>query len=54
MIRRGTYQAASEDSRRAYEPLSDLWQDVDPDSDSSDDGSSDEGIKYQENPDDQK
>ena len=46
-IRRGTYQAAYEDSRWAYEPVSDFWPDVDPDSDSSDYGSSDEGIKNQ-------
>ena len=25
MIRRESYQAASEDSRWAYEPVSDLW-----------------------------
>ena len=38
VIRRGTYQAASEDSRWAYEPLSDLWPDIDPDGDSGADG----------------
>ena len=53
VIRRGTYQAAAEDSRWAYEPVSDLWPDIKPDSDSSDDGSSDEVSKYQDNPDDQ-
>ena len=41
VIRRGTYQAASEDSRWAYEPLSDIWPDIYPASDSSNDGSSD-------------
>ena len=48
-IRRGTYKAASEDSRWVYEPVSDLWADVEPDSDSSDGGSSDEGSKDQYN-----
>ena len=33
--------------------MSDLWQDINPGSDSSDDRSSDERIKYQYNPDDQ-
>ena len=37
LIRRGTYQAASEDSWWAYESVSDLWLDIDPDSDSNDD-----------------
>ena len=41
VIRRATNQAASEDSRWAYEPVSDLWQDMEPDSDSSVYGSSD-------------
>ena len=45
-------KTASEDSRRAYEQVYDLWPDVEPDSDSSDDWSSDEGGKYQENIDD--
>ena len=53
MIRKGTYQAASEDSRWEYEPVSDLWPDIEPDSDSSDDVSRDKGSKYQENLDDQ-
>ena len=52
VVRIGTYRSASEDSRWAYEPVSDLWPDIDPDSDSSDDGSSDTVRKYQENPDD--
>ena len=43
------YQEASEYIRCAYEPVSYLCPDVDPNSDSSDDGSSDEEIKYQEN-----
>ena len=47
VIIRGTYQAASEDSRCAYEPVSNLWPDIEPYSDSSDDGSIDEVIKYQ-------
>ena len=51
VIRRGFYQAASEDSRWAYEPVSDLWPDIEPYSDSSNDGSSDEGGKDQYNPD---
>ena len=38
VVRRGTYQAASEDISWAYEPVSDLWPYIDPDSDSSDDG----------------
>ena len=49
----GTYQAASEDSRWAYEPVSYLWPDIDHDSDPRDDGSSDKGSKDQKNPDDQ-
>ena len=53
VIRRGTYQSASEDSRWAYEPVSDLWSNIEPASDSSDDGSSDEGSKNQDNPDGQ-
>ena len=40
VIRRRTYQAASEDIRWAYEKVSDLWPDVEPDIDFSDDGSS--------------
>ena len=53
VIRRGTYQEASEDSRWAYEPFYDLWTDIDTDGDSSDYGSSDKGIKDQEKLDDQ-
>ena len=52
VIIRGTYQAAYEDSRWVYEPVSDLWSDIYPDSDSIDDGSIDEVSKDQENPDD--
>ena len=37
VIIRGSYQAASEDSRWAYEPVSDLWPDMYPDGDSSND-----------------
>ena len=33
--------------------MSDLWPDIEPDSDSSNEGSGDEGIKDQDNPDDQ-
>ena len=33
-----TYQAVAENSRWSYEPVTDLWPDVDPCSDSSDDG----------------
>ena len=51
MIRRGTYQSESEDIMWAYEPVSDFWPDIDPDSDSCNDGSSYEGGKDQENPD---
>ena len=46
VIRRGTHQAAFEDSRWEYEPVSDLWPDIERVSDSIDDGSSDEVIKY--------
>ena len=38
VIRIGTYQAAAEDIRWAYEQVQDLWPDIDPNSDSSDDG----------------
>ena len=41
----------SEDRRGAYEPASFMCPDIEPDSYSSDDGSSDEGIKERENPD---
>ena len=51
LIKRGTYQASSEDIRWAYEPVSDLWPDIEPVSDSSNDGSSDEVSKDQDNPD---
>ena len=50
MIKRETYQTASEYSRWAYESVSDLWLDIDPASDYIDYGSSDEERKYQENP----
>ena len=45
VIKRGTYQASSEDRRWAYEPVYYLLPDIEPDSDYSDDGSSDEGRK---------
>ena len=51
MIIRWNYQADSKDARWEYEPVSDLWPDIEPDNDSSDDGSSDEVRKYQDNPD---
>ena len=53
MIRIGTYQTASEDIRWAYEPVSGLWPYIEPDSNSSGVGSSDEEIKDQENSDGQ-
>ena len=53
MIRRGTYQEVYEDSRWAYEPVYCLWTDIEPNSDSSDDGSNNKVSKYQENPYDQ-
>ena len=53
VIRRGTYQAEPEDSRWEYEPVPYLWPDIDPDSDSRNDGSSDEGSNDQVNLDDQ-
>ena len=53
LIRRGTCQAAYEDIRWAYEPVSDLWPDIELDSDSSDGGPIDEGSKNQENLEDQ-
>ena len=49
VIRGGTYQASSENIRWVYEPVSNLWPDIEPDSYSIDYGSSDEGRKYQEN-----
>ena len=53
LIIKGTYKAAYEDIRWEYEPMSDFWPDIDPDSDSRYDGSSDEGRKYQEKRDNQ-
>ena len=53
VIRRGTHQAASEDIRWTYEPVSDLGPDIEPDSHSSVDGLSYQGIKYQKNLDNQ-
>ena len=53
VIRIGTYQAVSEDSMWEYEQVHDLWPDIEPDRDYIDDGSSDKGSNYQENPDDQ-
>ena len=47
VIKRGSYQAAAEYSRWSYEPVSGLWPDIDPDSEYSIDGSSDEGSKDQ-------
>ena len=52
MIRRGSYQAADEDIRWAYEPVSDLWPDIEPYSDSSVGGSGYKGSKYQDKLDD--
>ena len=45
VIRRGSYQAVSGDIRCPYEPVYDLWPDIEHDSEYSDDESSDEGIK---------
>ena len=42
VFRRGTYQAASEDTMWTYKTVSDLWPDVDPDNDYINYGSSDE------------
>ena len=39
VIIRGTYQEASEYSRWSYEPVYNLWPYIEPDSESSDDGS---------------
>ena len=39
VIIRGTYRAASEDSRWSYQPVSDLWSDIKPGSDASADES---------------
>ena len=49
MIRRGSYQAEADSSIWAYETVSDLWPDMDPDSDYSDDCSREEEIKDREN-----
>ena len=38
VIRRGTYQEESADSRWAYEPVSDLWPYIETDSDYINDG----------------
>ena len=53
VIKRGAYQADSEDIRWSYEPVYDLWSDINHDSEYSDDGSTDEGSKDQDNPYDQ-
>ena len=53
LIRRGDHQAVSEDIRWAYDPVPNFWPDIESYSDFSDDGSSNEVRKYQENPDDQ-
>ena len=52
IIRRGAYQAESGEVRWEYELVSDLCPDLEPNSDSSYDGSSDKGSKDQENPED--
>ena len=52
MIRRETYQSASDNSRWSYEPVPDLWPDIDHDIDSSEYESSNEVSNYQEKPDD--
>ena len=49
MIRRSSYQEATEDSRWEYEPVSDFWTNIDPYSDYIVDESSDKGKKDQEN-----
>ena len=41
VIRRGSYQAYYEEIRWEYEPVSNLWPDIEPYIDSSVDGSSD-------------
>ena len=53
MIRRGTYQAESEDNRWAHELVYDLWTAIEPDSEISNDGSRYDGSKYHDKPDDQ-
>ena len=45
VIRRRTYQEAVKDSRCKYEPVSDLWPDIEPDKNSNVDGSSKEQYK---------
>ena len=50
VIIRGIYQAASEDSRWAYELVSDLWPYIDPSIYSRNDGSIYRGRKDQGNP----
>ena len=52
VITRGTYQESSEEIRWEYEPVYALWPYIEPDTDSSVDGSSEKGGKYQENLDD--
>ena len=52
VTRRGSHQAEDDESIWAYEPVSHLWRDIEPDDYSSFDGSSGEVIKYQENLDD--
>ena len=47
VVIRGAYQEASKDIRWSYEPVVYWWKDVLPGSDSSVDGSIDEGSKYQ-------
>ena len=42
VIRRGTHHAEPEDIKWLYEPVSDLWPEIEPDRDSSYDKSSDE------------
>ena len=49
VIRMGSYQAEDEEIIWEYEPVYCLWIDIETGGDSSADGSSDEGIKYQEN-----
>ena len=50
VVRGGAYEAASENIMWEYELVNDLWSDIEPDSYYSDDGSSDEGSKDQDNP----
>ena len=52
VITRRIYQVAAEDSRWAYELVSDLWPDFKSGSNSKDGESSDEESKYQDNHDD--